>query len=646
MAFSQILAKLGVQLGLDTASFETGARKAQQQAKGLETGLGKIGKVAGAIGAAFLASGIGDLARGWADATKQALEFAGGLGETAMQLGVTTDELQEYRFIASQVGIEQDVMDKGLARLSITLGKVAEGAKKPTEALEQLGFTAKEIADLSRMTAGQALPLLADAFSKVKTPTEQAALAADLFGAKMGGKFLTLLNEGAAGLQRMREEAQRLGIVISEEAIKNADTNADLLTTYEKIAEAQKNAALTLPDNVKAYVEYQKALTDLQVGFYKVIADLQRFNEWTKTVDQSLRDFGKDSGIQGFFKSLGAALSQSGAAISAWAKRTHDIIAGIPTAFSTMVAAIRMQVSGAMRQVWDGAIAKIGELGAKFRWLYDVVVGHSYIPDMVEGIGAWMAKLDALMVKPTEKAADATAERLQKLRSLIDRLFPEERRRLNFLEDRATIENSDMSEADKGRTMGALIKEYSGGMGEPDLDRIGKPLVDGIDSTIAAIDKLTEKSRVGTVKIAKSFADMADQTLQSLSRLTNAIKNGGFFDIVEGLLGLGLSLGQAGVFGKGIATTLNSTPAYATGTNFHPGGMALVGERGPELVTMPRGSRVTPNHALRKEQTVVQLVVGPGQFFVPSVQAISGAVSIEQVTQATKGAHRMQRQAL
>lgn len=31
---------------------------------------------------------------------------------------------------------------------------------------------------------------------------------------------------------------------------------------------------------------------------------------------------------------------------------------------------------------------------------------------------------------------------------------------------------------------------------------------------------------------------------------------------------------------------------YATGTNYHPGGVALVGELGPELVDLPRGSRV------------------------------------------------------
>lgn len=37
-------------------------------------------------------------------------------------------------------------------------------------------------------------------------------------------------------------------------------------------------------------------------------------------------------------------------------------------------------------------------------------------------------------------------------------------------------------------------------------------------------------------------------------------------------------------------------PTFAMGTDFAPGGFAIVGERGPEVVDLPRGSRVIPNH--------------------------------------------------
>ncbi len=42
----------------------------------------------------------------------------------------------------------------------------------------------------------------------------------------------------------------------------------------------------------------------------------------------------------------------------------------------------------------------------------------------------------------------------------------------------------------------------------------------------------------------------------------------------------------------------NQLPGYAGGTAFAPGGMALVGEMGPELVNLPRGSQVIPQPRL------------------------------------------------
>lgn len=64
--------------------------------------------------------------------------------------------------------------------------------------------------------------------------------------------------------------------------------------------------------------------------------------------------------------------------------------------------------------------------------------------------------------------------------------------------------------------------------------------------------------------------------------------------------GIGNAVGQV------TATTnaaQNNYPkyAYATGTNFHPGGRAVVGENGPEVIDLPRGSRVYPNGKYPKD---------------------------------------------
>ena len=46
--------------------------------------------------------------------------------------------------------------------------------------------------------------------------------------------------------------------------------------------------------------------------------------------------------------------------------------------------------------------------------------------------------------------------------------------------------------------------------------------------------------------------------------------------------------------GRAISNATNRN-AFATGTRYAPGGMALVGERGPEMINLPRGSQVIPS---------------------------------------------------
>jgi len=60
-----------------------------------------------------------------------------------------------------------------------------------------------------------------------------------------------------------------------------------------------------------------------------------------------------------------------------------------------------------------------------------------------------------------------------------------------------------------------------------------------------------------------------------------------------------------------LSTTLfNQVPGYADGTDYHPGGMAWVGEKGPELVNLPRGSSVMTNkESMMQGMTDVKFII-------------------------------------
>lgn len=69
--------------------------------------------------------------------------------------------------------------------------------------------------------------------------------------------------------------------------------------------------------------------------------------------------------------------------------------------------------------------------------------------------------------------------------------------------------------------------------------------------------------------------------------------------IAGGFSKLGKGGGGGSDFGNDSGPNRRKIPGFANGTNFAPGGDALVGERGPEVIRLPKGSQVTPNHNLK-----------------------------------------------
>jgi hypothetical protein len=90
------------------------------------------------------------------------------------------------------------------------------------------------------------------------------------------------------------------------------------------------------------------------------------------------------------------------------------------------------------------------------------------------------------------------------------------------------------------------------------------------------INDMLKGTRTFAEGVQDIFQDVADEVVKQISRM---IAKWIAFTALRGI---------AGILTGGISTLLG----FANGTNFAPGGTAVVGERGPELVNLPRGSRV------------------------------------------------------
>ena len=104
-----------------------------------------------------------------------------------------------------------------------------------------------------------------------------------------------------------------------------------------------------------------------------------------------------------------------------------------------------------------------------------------------------------------------------------------------------------------------------------------------------------------------AFGDMAKAFARSLKLMAAQMAaKAAIFGLLSLLSG---GAGTIGMFAKGLlkGKKFASFMGYAEGTNFAPGGLSLVGERGPELVNLPRGSQVIPNNKIGNQRIEIQV---------------------------------------
>jgi len=230
-----LIGSLRVTLGLDSAQFEAGTKRARNIAK---RDVGQIQQIMGGVKAAFAGLATAATVSAFAGAAKRALDYAGGLGELAQQAGISTRALQEYSAIGVDIGLTNDDVVASFARLSRALGEAQDGDKAKSETFRQLGI------DVRGLTAEDAMPKLIAAFEKIKSPTDQARLATELFG-RSGAKLLPLLNMTADGFEKARLEAHELGLVLSDDAVASADAASDAMAKLSRVVEVNFAAAMS-----------------------------------------------------------------------------------------------------------------------------------------------------------------------------------------------------------------------------------------------------------------------------------------------------------------------------------------------------------------------------------------------------------------
>lgn len=225
----------GVIIGLraDTAQFERDMGKADQvlaknasrmdaRMKSLEKTFATAGKVMGTA----LAAGLTVAAYQLTNAVNRMKELA----DTATQVGVSVEKLQEFRYAAAKFGVDAATADAAIRKLQESVGQATQETGALYDITQQYGIAVRDV-------TGRTRPLmdiygdLADAAKNSGDATEAARIAAAAMGEE-GARLGVLLREGEDGFTNMATAARDAGEIVSA---ANIEAAANIKREYDEM---------------------------------------------------------------------------------------------------------------------------------------------------------------------------------------------------------------------------------------------------------------------------------------------------------------------------------------------------------------------------------------------------------------------------
>jgi hypothetical protein len=185
------------------------ATEAEKNAAKADGTVSKFSGTATKVGAGMVAAGAGLLA--FAVSGISTAEALGGeVRKLQRYTGMTAEEASRLAAIAKHVNVPVDTLAAGLGKLSKTMEAGSPG-------FDSLGVSARD-SDGKLKSLGAFLPELADKFKDLPNGPEKTATALQLFG-RNGMEMMPFLNKGAAGMKELGDEAEKMGLVLSQDNV-------------------------------------------------------------------------------------------------------------------------------------------------------------------------------------------------------------------------------------------------------------------------------------------------------------------------------------------------------------------------------------------------------------------------------------------
>lgn len=249
----------GLTSGVKAAS--SSFRSLQSDTKGLESAMKTLVAInATQLFASVASSAISSVRSLVAFGQAQA-DVVDNASKLAARLGMTYGEFAGLSLAADLAGVSMDTIGKASQKAEIAFANAAAGSAAATAAFAGLGLS---VAELNGMSASERFDAIAASIAALPTEAQRAAAAVRIFG-RAGAELLPLFAGGAEGIAAAREEAERLGLTLTNTQGQNVEAMNDSFTMVQKSIEG-------VVQQVVAYLA--PAITAVSEQFTTLVGDI------------------------------------------------------------------------------------------------------------------------------------------------------------------------------------------------------------------------------------------------------------------------------------------------------------------------------------------------------------------------------------
>lgn len=538
---------------VDTDKANDSLQKVDKNVKNVAEGFAKAGKAVAGVGVAIGTAvvGAGTAIVGMANSTA---EMADEIDKASIRMGIGAESYQELAYAAGQCGIDMSTMEKAAKKLEGT----------------DMNFD--------------------DAISSIMelgTAEERSAKAAELFGDQIAYTLSPLLEESGDSFEALKQRANDLGLVMSEDAVKAGvaygDMSADVQKTFESLKTKIGTAVLPILTKLaEKLVEFMPTIQNILDKAGPLAADfidklLPPLLEVAEEVLPILAE-----ALTNILPSLAEIADELAPVIANVLKEVLPVVVQLVSDILPVAVEIIKKLTPILSQLMEFLGPILSTVMELISPLLELVMSIlSPILDLISSllgpllelfsgilqpilgiIGELLGPLTSLLSMILEPICKVLEILLTPLIKLLDLIFPPLFSLLEKFFEWA----------------GPYLEAFFKMIGDAVMKMIEWFGNGGLTKTFQKFGDFFKGLWEGIVSAFKTAINWIIQGINTLIGGLNKIKPPEWLTELTGVTGINLP----------------TIPLLANGGDIAEAGRVIVGERGPEMLDLPRGARVTP----------------------------------------------------